>query len=435
MFCVLHLGICLSLGYPFSAILWLIQVSAAEAFRPNTLFHILHSPISAFQGSYLPTMAYRPHAGFKTCVIGYGDSTLNTTRGRSSVVLLAEGFGASGGNDRPIFEAPGSALAKAALESSGGDLDRATSVVFQQRLAKLQEEDAELGGRIRDLSAAGRTLPTAAIENEALHEALVSATWDAVAVMNALPKSRKTSADEREEKRIAKRLKSIADAVRRRARTGGDGGAGVSEGCGCKVLDIGCGDGTLMPYLLQQPGKQKKKSKMRTKKAVKGGKADETSEQAEAEASPQATFVLQEADVTGVDLSEVMISAATQKYPKARWLTGNALYLPSLLGMDRPEPLFSSVVFNGSLQFFRDPPKALSDAAEWLVDGGHIVVAHVQGSDFVRDECKRNRLVAPSPMPGREGMEEWAFKAGCSLLPGPDDLSQREFLLHVMAKL
>ena len=49
-----------------------------------------------------------------------------------------------------------------------------------------------------------------------------------------------------------------------------------------------------------------------------------------------------------------------------------------LQGMDRPEPLFSSVVFNGSLQFFRDPPKALSDAAEWLVDGGHIVVAHVQ---------------------------------------------------------
>ena len=40
-----------------------------------------------------------------------------------------------------------------------------------------------------------------------------------------------------------------------------------------------------MPYLLQQPGKQK--SKMRTKKAAKGGKADETSEQAEAEASPQ----------------------------------------------------------------------------------------------------------------------------------------------------
>ena len=156
MFCVLHLGICLLLGYPFSAMLLLIQVSAAEALRPNTLFHILHSPISAFQGSYLPTIAYRPRAGLKTCVIGNEDSTLNRTRGRSSVVLLAGGFGASGGNGRLTLEAPGSALAKAALENSGGDLDRATSDVFQERLAKLQEEDAELGDRIRDLSAAGK---------------------------------------------------------------------------------------------------------------------------------------------------------------------------------------------------------------------------------------------------------------------------------------
>ena len=155
MFCVLHLGICLLLGYPFSAILLLIQVSAAVALRPNTLFHILHSPISAFQGSYLPTMSYRSHAGFKTCAIGYGDSTLNTTRGRSSVVLLARGFVASGGNGHPIFDTPGSALAKAALENSGGDLDGAISDVFHQRLAKLREEDAKFGGRIRDLSAAG----------------------------------------------------------------------------------------------------------------------------------------------------------------------------------------------------------------------------------------------------------------------------------------
>ena len=72
------------------------------------------------------------------------------------MVLLAGGLGASGGNGRPIFEAPGSALAKAALGNSGGDWDRATSDVFQQRLAKLQEEDAELGGRIRDLSATGK---------------------------------------------------------------------------------------------------------------------------------------------------------------------------------------------------------------------------------------------------------------------------------------
>lgn len=46
---------------------------------------------------------------------------------------------------------------------------------------------------------------------------------------------------------------------------------------------------------------------------------------------PSPATTVQEADVTGVDLSEVMISSARQKYPKARWLVGNALALPSLL--------------------------------------------------------------------------------------------------------
>ena len=47
-------------------------------------------------------------------------------------------------------------------------------------------------------------------------------------------------------------------------------------------------------------------------------------------------------------------------------------------GTDGPEPLFSSIVFNGSLQFFRDPAGVLSEASRWLVEGGHIVIAHVQ---------------------------------------------------------
>lgn len=46
---------------------------------------------------------------------------------------------------------------------------------------------------------------------------------------------------------------------------------------------------------------------------------------------PGPSTTVQEVDVTGVDLSEVMISAAQQRYPKARWLVGNALALPQLL--------------------------------------------------------------------------------------------------------
>lgn len=92
--------------------------------------------------------------------------------------------------------------------------------------------------------------------------------------------SRKTSADAREEKRIAKRLKAIADAARwppgrGRAPDHGAGAPSDGEGQGAlwsatspfngRILDIGCGDGTLMPHLLDQ-GTSKKP------KARKGGK-------------------------------------------------------------------------------------------------------------------------------------------------------------------
>lgn len=67
--------------------------------------------------------------------------------------LMAGGFGASkGGSDRAVTEAPGSTEAKIALESSGGDLNKATSMVFQRRLQKLQEEDEELGAMLTELS-------------------------------------------------------------------------------------------------------------------------------------------------------------------------------------------------------------------------------------------------------------------------------------------
>lgn len=76
--------------------------------------------------------------------------------GRTGVSpLLAGGFGAGGGENHAAAEAPGSAEAKTALESSGGDLDRATSMVFRSRLEKLQQGDEELASMLTELSAAG----------------------------------------------------------------------------------------------------------------------------------------------------------------------------------------------------------------------------------------------------------------------------------------
>lgn len=45
-------------------------------------------------------------------------------------------------------------------------------------------------------------------------------------------------------------------------------------------MDIGCGDGTLMPHLLDEPVKQNPPSKAR-KKAVKKGKLDMPAEEEE----------------------------------------------------------------------------------------------------------------------------------------------------------
>lgn len=75
---------------------------------------------------------------------------------RSSAITLSAGFGGgAGGEKRAGPEAPGAAEAKTAIESSGGDLNRATSIVFQRRLSKLQQENEELSVMLNELSAAG----------------------------------------------------------------------------------------------------------------------------------------------------------------------------------------------------------------------------------------------------------------------------------------
>ena len=83
----------------------------------------------------------------------YGSSTLNTTWGRSSVVLFTGWFSAFGRKGLSEIRSFWLGASETEFESSGGDLDTASFVVFNKRRAKLQEGDAELEGRIRDVSA------------------------------------------------------------------------------------------------------------------------------------------------------------------------------------------------------------------------------------------------------------------------------------------
>lgn len=98
-----------------------------------------------------------------------------------------------------------------------------------------------------------------------------------------------TGQEEREEKRIAKRLKEVADAARLPPSPGGDPTqAAAAAGSGAtphtaKVLDVGCGDGTLMPYLLGETSMAGKKQKKQTKGGEGIKSVGETAPQSESE--------------------------------------------------------------------------------------------------------------------------------------------------------
>lgn len=93
--------------------------------------------------------------------------------------------------------------------------------------------------------------------------------------------SRSTAMDEREDKRIAKRLKAIATAARLsplgtaagHSASGDEAGAAgtATAPFAGKVLDIGCGDGTLMPHLVDRAETSKpKKGKGGKKRNAEG---------------------------------------------------------------------------------------------------------------------------------------------------------------------
>ncbi|CAM9144538.1 unnamed protein product [Discosporangium mesarthrocarpum] len=354
------------------------------------------------------------HAGGEQVIRRKGRGPLAASKGFSSTSTR-------------VNEQPETAEAKGALNKSKGDLNMATSIVFKERLAKLQAEETELADELRSYTSKGASQASPP-ENELVHEALVATTWNAVAVMNSLPKSSPGL-----EKKITKRLQQIGDAACL-PPWGTSTAVGSRDGqiLQLKVLDVGCGDGILMPYMVKEQKKTHKKKKGKGKVAYSDKSPEQQSAQQSADAGAAAT--LEEAGVTGVDLSEVMVRRARLKHPKAKWIVGNLLKLSKSLDVSSPEPLFTSVVFCGSLQFFRDPIQALGEAATWLVEGGHIIVAHVQGAEFVEDECRRNPRVAPSPIPGGKEMEKWAASAGCTLLDPGDDTSQRKFLFYVMRK-
>lgn len=214
------------------------------------------------------------------------------------------------------------------------------------------------------------------------HETRVATTWDTVALF--LPQDYKRTRG-KVEPYVERRLKFIAYACQ-------------GDKDDYSLLDVGCGDGALVPYLGN------------------------------------------ECEYSGLDLSSEMIDLAKQQHPKQSFSVGS-------FPQDVPHgELYDTILFNGSLQFFKDTRQTLVDAAAMLKPQGRIVLSHVNGGKFVKEECMSNPFVAVRNMPNNISLISMAEMMGyqvldkVALLEGVEfddslDGNQDDFYLVALQKL
>jgi SAM-dependent methyltransferase len=208
--------------------------------------------------------------------------------------------------------------ARLLLEQCRGDLGMAQAMYFKRGVMALQQGDPALFSRLMEEQRQLETgeKPHADIDH-AVHSKLVELTWDATAEF--LPAIEAASGAL--SKRMRSRMESIAKAVAETLR-------GV-EGSGAelKVLDVGCGDGAILPFL-------------------------------EAEGVAPDAYC-------GVDLSGRMIAAAQRRHPRATFARADFLELPTAAAATTtrapaPHPApgaYACVLFNGSLQVRPTAPR------------------------------------------------------------------------------
>jgi SAM-dependent methyltransferase len=279
------------------------------------------------------------------------------------------------------------------LARHDGNVDAASSDYYQSQLRKLEEE-------LRELSGGGDSSGHA--RQDRLHHRLrLRAAWDAVALFLPVDYARSNG---RVDGYVTRRLSMVAAGCFAAPADGGGPAAPVDGGCGgatdpaagsggWSILDVGCGDGAILPYL------------------------DRVCRRDPRSRRPTPCY-----EYLGIDVSPEMIALGRRRRPGADLAVGcfpddvpgllsaraaeeeeEERRSPECTTTDDDEKIgqFDCVLFNGSLQFFGDVERALSEARRLLRPrpGSRIVVAHALGSKFVDQERRASPGVALSRLP------------------------------------
>ncbi len=218
--------------------------------------------------------------------------------------------------------------------------------------------------RLRKDDTPLHSLVTSSPSSDEAHAKLVELTWDTIAAFmpatsGAVDGGPPTRAD-------AKKLERIGAAC----------GAMAGD-----LLDVGCGTGLVAPFL------------------ERAGVAP--------------------ARYRGIDLSRRMIGAAETVHAAA--VGAGASFAASSFDEERSRPRrYGTVLFNGSLQFFPRVEETLAQAAQLLASDApaRIIIAHVNGAAFVREEAAGNPATVRSTMPTVDDLRRIGDGLGMRVVAG-----------------
>mmetsp|Transcript_10055 Transcript_10055/g.18465 ORF Transcript_10055/g.18465 Transcript_10055/m.18465 type:complete len:474 (+) Transcript_10055:412-1833(+) len=329
--------------------------------------------------------------------------------------------GSKGGFAKPttMQQAPQlEAEAASCLDKAGGSIDMAQALYMNAGIERLRASDPSLFAELEGLSNAQKKQLVSEVEHQKdlsqsprAHAKLVELTWDAVAAY--LPLEASTSSASQRKADSRGKPKGTSNAVRAKLTA-------IAKACTASavkeqsqplsVLDVGCGDGAILPFLRAAGGVGSyvgvdlsgqmiaaAKNRFVSKSGGEGG--------------------LDGGDASG-DMSVEFLQAgfddiAVQAYGAPKVTGDEGGTGGSAPGTRAP---FDVVLFNGSLQFFDDHSTTLCRAFSLLqvpagkkgeegdslpatATRGRVIVTHANGAAFVRAEHQGSPLVAVKPLP------------------------------------